>query len=185
MPKLPPPHHPASPKALRVPGVRKAVSGPLGRVGGDGPGGGGKGGDDGGGPGTRVIFHFVIPGIPRTKKNSPQIVRRFSARPKLLPSKAYARWERDGLSHMFQVNVAARRLGVALPLTMDLNCRALFYRNMDTGDATGFHDALADFMQKAGIVKNDVQIRHWDGTRLLVDRANSRVEVFLELLSAA
>jgi len=184
MPKLPPPHHPANPKALRVPGVRASVSSPLGRVGGDGSGGGGKGGDGGEGQSFRLLVAFVIPGAPRTKKNHSRIVGRFTARPRVLPSQQYETWEQGAMGSMYGIRAAARKFGVGLPLVQDINCRAVFYRDAESGDANGYYQALADFLEKAGVVANDKQIRQWDGSRLAKDRDSPRVEVFLELIAA-
>jgi hypothetical protein len=69
---------------------------------------------------------------------------------------------------------------INLPYDFPVNCRALFYRDKDVGDAVGFYQALADCIQDAGILVNDRLIEQWDGSRLLVDKTNSRIEVELE-----
>lgn len=133
--------------------------------------------------GSGVLIAFVIFGIPRTKKTSSRIVGRFTARPRLLPSKANEEWEQTALGSMYGVRAAARKFGVQFPIRENVNCRAVFYRHADVGDASGFYQALADFLQKAGVLKNDVQIKQWDGARLRKDRDNPRIEVWLERIA--
>lgn len=87
------------------------------------------------------------------------------------------------MGSMYGIRAAARKFGVTLPLVQDVNCRAVFYRHAEVGDANGFYQALADFLQKAGIVKNDRQIKQWDGARLRKDRDNPRIEVWLEKIA--
>lgn len=132
---------------------------------------------------------FTIPGPPRTKKTSNRIVR-CGKFPKVLPSKAFEEWNR-----MAQIRLRARGalavLGsggceiskeLCLPLEVPVNCRALFYRERMTGDAVGYYQALADALEEAGIVENDRLVVSWDGSRMLKDAANPRVEVVLEVV---
>jgi hypothetical protein len=155
--------------------VRAAASGAV--VGGPGAAGTGAGS----GPG--VLLAFVIFGIPRTKKNHSRIVGRLTGRPRLLPSEANAEWERVAMGSMYGVRAAARKFGVQFPIQEAVNCRAVFYRHADVGDANGFYQALADFLQKAGVLKNDRQIKQWDGARLRKDSGNPRIEVWLEKIA--
>lgn len=102
---------------------------------------------------------------------------------RLLSSEAHEEWERVAMGSMHGIRAAARKFGVSLPLAQDMNCRAVFYRHANVGDANGFYQALADFLQKAGIVLNDRQIKQWDGARLRKDRDNPRIEVWLERIA--
>jgi hypothetical protein len=56
----------------------------------------------------------------------------------------------------------------------------LFYRDAERGDAVGYYQGLADLLEKRGVVANDRLIMSWDGSRLLKDSANPRVELTLE-----
>lgn len=108
---------------------------------------------------------------PRTKKTHNQVIQ-VRGRSVVLPSAAFRKWE-----------VAAHRSvrGMKyLPIHEPVSCRALFYRDRLSGDATGFYQALGDFLQNAGFIVNDKQIEHWDGSRLLKDATNPRIEVVLE-----
>lgn len=130
-----------------------------------------------------MLLAFVIFGAPRTKKNHSRIVGRNTGRMRLLPSEAHEEWERVALGSMYGIRAAARKFGVGLPIAEDVNCRAVFYRQANIGDANGYYQALADFLQNAGIVKNDQQIKQWDGARLRKDSANPRIEVWLEAIA--
>jgi Holliday junction resolvase RusA-like endonuclease len=123
-----------------------------------------------------MTLSLTIPGAPRTKKNSGRIVR-CGGFPKMLPSKAFEDWNRD----------AQQLIRLALPpnwgpLHAPVNCRALFYRKADIGDAVGFYQALADALEEAEVVFNDRLIVSWDGSRMLKDAARPRIEVTLEVI---
>lgn len=133
-----------------------------------------------------IRLRFVISGAaPRTKKNHPVLVpaRGKHGQPiqKLLPSEAYRAWNAIAQIRLLPVRQEVWRThpeGLAMPL----NCKALFYRDAERGDANGYYQGLADALQEAGVVKDDVWIRQWDGSRLLKDRDNPRIEVTLEEL---
>lgn len=147
---------------------------------------------------------------PRTKKNSPVIVRGLK-QPILLPSEAYREW----LAAILPLKASIRASIPGLPIVGDVAVQALFYRDRQTGDCTGYYEALADAIQSdvwacgkcksrtpsdrtpgccskcgerfdlklkargLGIIQNDRQIQHWDGSRLLVDSARPRIELVI------
>jgi hypothetical protein len=113
-------------------------------------------------------MRLVIHGAPRTKKTSNRVMK-FGGRLKVVPSEAWCAW-RD-----IAVQQIAGRRAPAGPL----NCTALFYRAARVGDATGFYQGLADVLQEAGVVTDDKHIVAWDGSRLLADSRNPRVELTL------
>lgn len=117
---------------------------------------------------------LVIPGPPRTKKNSGRIVPHRGAHI-ILPSKAWETW--CAFSQPWLTS-QMKRAGIAL-VDFPVNCRALFYRDALRGDACGFYQGLADALENAGVVANDRWIVSWDGSRLLKDASNPRVEVML------
>jgi Holliday junction resolvase RusA-like endonuclease len=121
---------------------------------------------------TEFPVKIVIDSPPATKKNNSQIVR-VRGRLILIPSRRYLRYERDALWQL-----RAIWQGRA-PITGDVNCAALFYRNRASGDLNNYTAALADILEKAGIVANDRQIGGWDGSRLAKDAARPRVEMVL------
>jgi hypothetical protein len=94
-----------------------------------------------------------------------------------MPSAAYSAWDR-----MAQLQLAKWRSERATNRTFSCwivpcNVKALFYREALVGDAAGFYQALADTLEKGGIVENDRLIVSWDGSRLFKDADNPRVEV--------
>lgn len=148
-------------------------------------------------PGESITF--VLPVVPRTKKNSRTHVRKRAKTGNIitvpLPSEAYktmegqiVMWARTSLA----VNAnnlprltangnpcRAERLFLAQPL----NCCAIFYREKDLGDAVGYYQGLADALEAAGVVADDKWIRQWDGSRLRKDAKRPRIEVTLRALT--
>ena len=124
-------------------------------------------------------YFFVIPGPPRTKKTHNRIILA-GGRQRVLPSKAFEQWQKD--AGYFINNAKACWPHGEFPLPFRLNCRALFWRHANVGDAVGFYQALADCLQHYGIVKNDALIVSWNGSELLKDASSPRVEVTLEVL---
>lgn len=122
---------------------------------------------------------LTIPGTPRTKKTSNRVVRAGrSGKIRVLPSAAWAEWCLDVHAWWVKLPAASRR-GFPLP-DQDYNICALIYRDALRGDAVGYYQGLADVLQVIGVVTNDVQLCTWDGSRLLLDRANPRVEITIE-----
>ena len=65
---------------------------------------------------------------------------------------------------------------------MPVNMTALIYREKNVGDALNYLEAIADALERAGVVKNDRLIVSFDGSRLLKDADRPRVEVVLTTL---
>ncbi len=120
---------------------------------------------------------FVIHGAPRTKKNSGRLITgriivgtRFRRRsPTILPSRAWENWK----------NTALVAGVTGPPIDYPVNCNAAFYRDRAQGDAVGYYQGLADFLEKRQIVTDDKWLISWDGSRLYKDAAAPRVEVVL------
>lgn len=119
-------------------------------------------------------LRLVVPGIPRTKKNSGRIVPR-GGQHIILPSKAWESWCK-AVTPLLRGAMMGARLP---PITRPLNCAALFYRDALRGDACGFYQGLADLLQHGGVVADDKYIVSWDGSRLLKDASRPRVELVL------
>jgi hypothetical protein len=93
------------------------------------------------------------------------------------------------------VRAAIEKHGVTLPLSGPINAKAVFYRDADRGDLTGFLAALGDVIQAPrikdgktlrkgmGIIVDDAQIVSWDGSRLAKDPARPRIEVTVTAVS--
>ena len=118
----------------------------------------------------RLTWHLTVWGPPRTKKTH-NVLAKAGRRYVVLPSAAWRAW-----------NTSARieRDEARYPIHEVVNCRALFYRDAERGDAVGYYQGLADLLQAHDLVTNDRLIVSWDGSRLLKDATNPRVEVILE-----
>lgn len=113
---------------------------------------------------------IVILGRPATKKNSGRIVR-CGKFPKLLPSKAYEEYEQSAL---WQLKACRERYDGPVSV------KALYWMpdRRSWPDWSGLTQATGDILQKAGIIRNDRDIVHWDGTRIAgVDKQRPRVEI--------
>lgn len=131
-----------------------------------------------------MIPTLVIPGPPRTKKNSQRIfVNKRTGTRFVVPSKAAKDWNTRATDRL-----AARLDDVLLASNGRLasgaavNCNAQIYRDRNSGDAVNYYQAIADALEDAGMVANDKQIVSWDGSRMHVDRKNPRVEITLTLV---
>jgi hypothetical protein len=141
---------------------------------------------------------LVLTGTPRTKKNHPILAH---GRTKVLPSREWQRWAkvaevRIPLSRTRILHMVAPPAGwgylydtremiwigateIAMLPELEYNCAALIYRHKRVGDAVGYYQAIADLLELKRVVSNDRQITQWDGTRMLLDPGNPRVELVL------
>jgi Holliday junction resolvase RusA-like endonuclease len=132
---------------------------------------------------------LTILGRPITKSNSQRIGRSRSGKPFVMPSKAAAAWEEHAILQLqAQHGRASRACGVLMqfmggpghPCAINVNAKALIYRPINgPGDASNYYKAVGDALERAGIVANDRLIRSWNGSDMLIDRRNPRVEIEL------
>src|SRR5688572_11711265 len=100
-------------------------------------------------------LRFTLPVTPRTKKTSNRIVGmgakcRECGKQKIqrvLPSETFEEFEREALMKGATIIPALKSKGAQLPITVPVHIKALVYRESDTGDWTGFVNALADVLQ--------------------------------------
>lgn len=116
------------------------------------------------------MIALTIPVAPRTKKTSNRVLR-FGKFNKIMPSEAFIDFQNAALPHLQQQHAGRE------PIATPVNVRATFYRDANRGDLVGYMTALADVLEKAGVVANDKWIMGWDGTRLDKDAARPRVEL--------
>jgi Holliday junction resolvase RusA-like endonuclease len=119
-----------------------------------------------------MIHTLVILGAPRTKKNSSRIVVA-GQRHRVLPSIAHERWYQTALPQL-----RAQWCGRPV-LQTPVSVRAYFYRERRVGDLLNYEQALADALERSGIVENDKLIVSWDGSRLRSDRSRPRIELLI------
>jgi Holliday junction resolvase RusA-like endonuclease len=154
------PPTPALPPAKRVHAVTADLNGHARRVFGELlPGGG---------------LHLVIPIPPRSKKNHTTLG--------IKQAPAYRQY-RDFIITMVQPLLGP----LGLPLhPMPLNLCALYY--VDTkgkrADLVGLHQGLCDALENAEVLVDDRWVRATDGSRIISDDPNPRVDVVITPLIA-
>lgn len=125
---------------------------------------------------------FTITGQPITKKNSINLVGIgrpcpvCHKRPKTipLPSKAFKKYQDAALT---QLSGVGNHYG---PVHVMAHYWLKTARMPDLNNLMG---ATADILQAANIIRDDVDIFSWDGSRIMgIDRINPRVEIEIELI---
>ncbi len=142
-----------------------------------------------------VELFLVLPGKPTTKKTGNQVGYVKNGRVVILPSAEYRDWAREMCQMRQAIYDALAGSAIELPIMVPVRCTAHFYRTWNAGDACGFYTALADILQiplfkekgqvrrpGLGVIRDDVQIEQWDGSRLHKDQWNPRIELTLTLL---
>ena len=114
---------------------------------------------------------FVIPVVPRTKKNSQQVFVR-NGKIINIPSKLYKKFEEDCL----KVIPKGNRKKIDYPV----NIKAIFYTESRRRiDITNLLSALDDMLVKAEVIEDDcrdIVVSH-DGSRVYWDKENPRIEI--------
>lgn len=118
---------------------------------------------------------FTIPGNPATKKNSNQIfVNPTTGKRFVAPSQRYKEYEE-------MCGWFVPKLGIDYPV----NIKCLYYRDSKARvDLVNLLEATDDILQKFGCITQDdwkVVAGH-DGSRVLYDKKNPRVEITIERL---
>ena len=152
-----------------------------------------------------MTFYLKIPGPPRTKKTSNRLVGfgapcKLCGRPpynKVLPSEAHEKWFNQSMLFAPLIRRQLEKMKVVLPIKNKIQVRALFYRERDDGDLVAYEQALGDYLQEpkqsrknpgklvrngAGVIADDKQIASWDGSRLMKDKDNPRIECEISTL---
>lgn len=112
---------------------------------------------------------IVIPIVPRTKKNSQQIIT-VKGRPMIIPSKAYKQYEKD--SGYFLTHVE--------PFLGACNVKCLYYMPTRRAvDLVNLQEATLDILVKYGILIDDNSkiVKSMDGSRVFYDKENPRTEI--------
>lgn len=120
-----------------------------------------------------MTYRYLIPGAPRSKKNSPRIVTNHkTGKPFILPSKKYSDFEAT-VSYFLQPKPKK-------PIDYPVTVRCLFY--MPTRrrvDKSNLEAAIHDILTKYDIIEDDNRdiIASTDGSRVYYDKENPRVEI--------
>ena len=117
------------------------------------------------------MLTYTIYGAPRTKKNSQQIHRNAAGRPFVAPSKAFTEYERSCLA---QIKTPY------MPVSAAVNVKCVYYMpDKRKVDLVNLLEATCDILVKAGVLADDCAavVAAHDGSRVLLDRKNPRVEI--------
>ena len=117
---------------------------------------------------------FTIPVAPRTKKNSQSFVTLRTGRTLLLPSKTYREFEKN------VVTWCKTNLFNFTPYSSPVNMSCRFYMDKNyKSDLVGYLQAIQDALIKANVIEDDNHniISTVDGSEVLLDRKNPRIEV--------
>jgi len=116
------------------------------------------------------MIKFTIPGAPRTKKNSMRIVRRGS-KVIPIPSKAFEEYQdMAGIYIPFKWQLMDKPMNVKCTYYMDTHGKV---------DLLNLLGATCDILTHYGVIRDDnsnIVVSH-DGSRVLYDKQNPRVEV--------
>ena len=126
------------------------------------------------------MIKFTIPVKPRTKKNHSSIVTLKNGRTLLLPSKQYKEFEKQVCTFIHEAKHTSK------PIDMPCNLRCIFYKEKNfRSDLMGYMQAIADALVKAEVFADDNSniIASTDGSKVLLDRDNPRIEVEISFLN--
>lgn len=116
---------------------------------------------------------IIIPIVPRTKKNSQQIVI-VRGRPIIMPSKLYKQYEKDCSEYIPKLEK---------PIDYPINMKCIYY--MPTRrkcDLNNLLEASTDLLVHYKVLEDDnyTIVQSHDGSRVYYDKENPRCELYLE-----
>ena len=121
-------------------------------------------------------YKFTIYGNPITKKNSNQIVQnRATGRWFIAPSAQYKKYCRESLKQLSTWVGRPKE-----PIDYPVRCTYLFYKESRRKcDDLNQSEAVDDILVQAGVLEDDNRdiVCNHDGTRVLYDKENPRVEI--------
>ena len=123
-----------------------------------------------------VNIKITLQGRPITKKNSSRVVKcgNFT---KILPSKQFTQYEKDCLRQI----TGDKRLKIKEPC--NLKC-VYFMPTKHRVDLVNLLEATCDILVNAEVLEDDNSdiVKSHDGSEVLYDKNNPRVEIEIELL---
>lgn len=120
-------------------------------------------------------MRIVIPGEPRTKKNSQQIlINKATGRPFIMPSKKYKAYEKHCAIFMPKLNA---------PIDEPVNIKCLFYRSTRRRvDLVNLLECVADILTLYKVISDDNRNVMYavDGSRVFYSKEHPRTEITIE-----
>ena len=120
---------------------------------------------------SNLLWCATLKGAPRTKKNHQRILRDRAGLPFVAPSKEFVDYQELCL---WQIKTPQRSISEAV------NVKAVYYMpNRRRVDLVNLLEATCDILVKAGVLDDDraTIVAAHDGSRVLLDRQNPRVEI--------
>jgi len=119
----------------------------------------------------KIVIHLP----PRTKKNSQRIFKGANGRIYVVPSKAYAAYEKEAGAYLKDISRLFKE-----PIREPVNLKAVFY--MPTRrkvDLVNLEEALCDVLVHCNIIEDDNYkiIASMDGSRVDYDKEDPRTEI--------
>nr|DAX89300.1 MAG TPA: Endodeoxyribonuclease RusA [Caudoviricetes sp.] len=118
--------------------------------------------------------HIILYGRPITKKNSSRIVK-CGNYTKILPSKQYSQYEKDCIRQI----QGSKKKNICIPVNM----QCIYYMpTKHRVDLVNLLEATCDILVKANVLQDDNVniIKSHDGSRVLYDKDNPRVEINIQ-----
>lgn len=120
------------------------------------------------------MIEITIPLKPITKKNSMQIIR-VNGFPRIIPSKAFKQYELDCGFYLNRYSDSN--------ISEPINLKAVYYMpTKNRVDLCNLLAATCDILTHYKVIKDDdhkIVVSH-DGSRVLYDKVNPRVEITIE-----
>jgi len=133
------------------------------------------------------MFKFIIKGNPLSSKNTrPIYIDKSTGKRFIGKSKRLKEYTKDALIQLglqkrqyFKNNVRSYS-SVEIPIYIDISTALLFYvKDRRKRDLANLIQLPADLLQQAEIIKDDSQIKSFDGSRIYIDKANPRTEIYI------
>lgn len=120
-----------------------------------------------------MIYRYIIPINPKTKKNGEQIaLNRKTYRPFVVQSEAYKKYEKEVGGYLIPKPEE--------PIDYPVTVKCVYYRgSRRVVDKANLDAAIHDILVRYGVLKDDNRdvIASTDGTRVYYDKDNPRVEI--------
>lgn len=128
------------------------------------------------------VLKYIVKGDPRTKKNHMEIAGQGRRCP--VCHKFEKQWVRQGEAHDVYAEKAVWMLHPRprVPIDFPINiCYRFYMQTHRIVDQSNLIESLDDILIEAGIIKDDNSriVAGHDGTRVLYDKDNPRVEIYI------
>ena len=120
------------------------------------------------------MIEITIPGDPRTKKNSGQLIIRPGGRPYMLPSKAFREYQEKAGWY-----ISYRGEMIDYPVNVQVRYYMATRRKVDL---VNLLEATCDILVHYGVLADDNSgvVASHDGSAVLYDKENPRAEIVIE-----